>query len=395
MRRSRKLAPSLLSALMPAMMVAAGILSVCGCKLGTSKETLSRRTAYRIINPDEVSVERLGDGASAQIRFSTLEDAFCEVFYFAQDPSGTPTESSPARISCTGAPKSEFSETVTGIKAESVYNFGIFAWTAAGTKEKGEVLLVKEKPDSSGATRNKDGSFSEILFARFNLPLRTVEVQKARLDPPLGPQAILAKAGAELGCRPALDEVSGIGRAVTGKGGLSSMAMRGFATGEAVEHESRLTAVFNALQFGNPEWEWTYRTTERDNVLVKIRPPARLTAVEVSQRTRTGLAEVKLSDAEASIQLDPAYPLTVAWQWDNLPSTAFVHVRLGKGGEIGSLDCVFDPKAGRAAIDPSGFSGLASGRHSLVIELESLVFHGTSGWLTRSVDWRSIKLEKA
>ena len=376
-------------------LIPVAVALVCGCKLGTSKDTLNRRTTYRIINPDDVVVERLGDGTSAQIRFTTLDEAFCEVFYFAQDPSGTPTESSPARFPCTGAPKSEFSETISTLKAEAVYNFGIFAWTEAATREKGEVLLVKERPDGSGALRNKDGTFTEILFARFNVPLRTVEIQKARLDPPLGPQAILNKAGSELGCRPALDDVSGISRALVGKGGLSNMAMRGFATGEALEKDSRLTAVFNSLQFGNPEWEWTYKTAERDNVLVKIRPPARLTAVEVSQRTRTGLTEVKLSDAEASLPLDTGYPIAVAWQWDNLPATAFVHVRLGKSGETGSLDCVFDPKAGRASIDPSGFSGLRPGKHSLVIELESVVFHGTNGWLARSVDWRSIKLEKA
>ncbi|NDE13659.1 hypothetical protein EBZ80_01880 [bacterium] len=376
-------------------LIPVAVALVCGCKLGSSKDTLNRRTTYRIINPDGVSVERLGDGTSAQIRFTTQEQAYCEVFFFAQDPSGTPTESAPARLPCTGAPKSEFSETINALKAESVYNFGIFAWTEAGTKDKGEVLIVKERPDGSGALRNSDGTFAEILFARFNVPLRTVEIQKARLDPPLGPQAILTKAGSEFGCRPALDDVSGISRALVGKGGISNMAMRGFATGEATELDSRLTAVFNSLQFGNPEWEWTYKTTDRENVLVKIRPPGRLTAVEVSQKTRTGLSEVKLSDAEASIPLDPGYPLAIAWQWDNLPSTAFVRVRLGKGGETGSLECVFDPKAGRASIDVTGFSGLPSGKYSLVIELESLVFQGTTGWLARSVDWRSIKLEKA
>ena len=120
-----------------------------------------------------------------------------------------------------------------------------------------------------------------------------------------------------------------------------------------------------------------------------------MTSVEVSQRTRTALAEVKLSDAEASISLDTGYPLTVFWQWDNVPATSFVHVWIGKSGETGSVHCDFDPKSGRGSLTPETFSGLPPGKHSLVIELESIVFHAASGWLERAVDWRSLKLEKS
>ena len=378
------------------------ILAVCltfsACKLlGTQKNTVNQRTTYKIINPDEVVIDRLGDGTSAQIRFTTQEDALCELFYYSQDPAETPSESAPVRVACSGAEtaRAEFNETVAGIKSESIYNFGIFVWTVAGTKEQGEVLVVRERVNGSGAIRNRAGAYEQILLARFNVPLRTAEIQKARLDPPMTAQSMLGRSGANLGCGPSLDEQSWMSRATVGKGGLSGLAMRGFAFADATETESRLLASFNALQFGNPEWEWTYQTPEQNNVLVKIRPPGRLTSVEVSQRTRTALAEVKLSDAEASISLDTGYPLTVFWQWDNVPATSFVHVWIGKSGETGSVHCAFDPKSGRGSLTPETFSGLPPGKHSLVIELESIVFHAASGWLERAVDWRSLKLEKS
>lgn len=368
-----------------------------GCKLGTQPSTVNRRTSYKYLIPNEVAFTRLGDGTSVQIQFSTREDAYCEIFYYSQDPSGLPSEQAPVRSSCSGVdtPRSEFNETVTGINAETVYNFGIFVWTETDTKEKGEVLVIRESTGESGAVRNRNGEYEEILMARFNAPLRTAEIQRARLDPPMTASDIIGRSRSNLGCSPALDELTWTSRSGIGKGGLASLAMRGFATGEATEKDSRLLAVFNALQFGNPEWEWTYRTPDRENVLVKIRPPARLTSVEVSQRTRTTLPEVKLSDAEAFIPLDPGYPLTVAWQWENLPGNAFIHLRIGKAGETGSLYCTFDPKAGRASVEPVFFSGLPPGKQSLVLELESLVFHATTGWFVRSIDWRSIKLEKS
>lgn len=368
-----------------------------GCKLGSQPSTVNHRTSYKYLIPSEVAFTRLGDGTSVQIQFSTREDAFCEIFYYSQEPSGLPSEASPVRSSCRGGDtaRAEFNETVTGINAETVYNFGIFVWTAADTKEKGEVLLIRESTGESGAIRNRNGEYEEIMVARFNAPLRTAEIQKAHLDPPMAASEILGRSSSALGCTPAVDELSWTSRFASGKGGLASLAMRGFATGEAAEKDSRLIAVFNALQFGNPEWEWTYRTPVRENVLVKIRPPARLTAVEVSQRTRTVLSEVKLSDAEALIPFDSGYPLTVAWQWENLPANAFVHLRIGKAGETGSVRCTFDPKAGRASVEPVFFGGLQPGKQSLVLELESLVFHATTGWFVRSIDWRSIKLEKS
>ncbi len=373
------------------------VASFFGCKLGTQPSTVNHRTNYKYIIPSEVAFTRLGDGNSVQIQFSTQEDALCELFYYSQDPSGLPSESAPVRSPCSGGetPRTEFNETLTGIQAETVYNFGIFVWTPAGTKEKGEVLLIRESTGDSGAVRNRAGEYEEIMVARFNAPLRTAEIQMAHLDPPLSASAIVGRSNANLGCGPALDDLTWTTRSASGKGGLASLAMRGFATGEATEKDSRLIAVFNALQFGNPEWEWTYRTPVRENVLVKIRPPARLTAVEVSQRTRTSLPEVKLSDAEAVIPLDPGFPLSIAWQWESLPANAFVHLRIGRTGETGALRCAFDPKAGRASIDPVFLSGLQPGKQSLVLELESLVFQATTGWFVRSIDWRSIKLEKS
>ncbi len=368
-----------------------------GCKLGTRQNTVNHRTAYKFINPDDVSIARLGDGTSVQIQFTTKEDALCELFYYSQDPAGTPAESAPVRAPCSGGdtPRKEFHETLTGLSAEAVYNFGIFVWTTASSKEKGEVLLVRESTAGSGAIRNADGKYEEIMISRFNLPLRSAEIQKAHLDPPMTALELVGRSGSNLGCAPSLDDLAWTSRAVTGKGGLAALAMRGFATAEAVEADARLLATFNSLQFGNPEWEWTYRTPERDNVLVKIRTPARLTAVEVSQRTKVTLGDVKLADAEGSIPLESGYPLSVAWQWDNLPATSFVHLRLGKSGEIGAIHCVFDTKAGRATLDPAKFSGLSAGKQSFILELESVVFHATTGWLSRSVDWRSIKLEKS
>ena len=251
------------------------ILAVCltfsACKLlGTQKNTVNQRTTYKIINPDEVVIDRLGDGTSAQIRFTTQEDALCELFYYSQDPAETPSESAPVRVACSGAEtaRAEFNETVAGIKSESIYNFGIFVWTVAGTKEQGEVLVVRERVNGSGAIRNRAGAYEQILLARFNVPLRTAEIQKARLDPPMTAQSMLGRSGANLGCGPSLDEQSWMSRATVGKGGLSGLAMRGFAFADATETESRLLASFNALQFGNPEWEWTYQTPEQNNVFI-------------------------------------------------------------------------------------------------------------------------------
>jgi hypothetical protein len=368
-----------------------------GCKLGSQESRISRRSEYKILNPDPVSVDRIADGTSIQIRFTTKTPALCELFYFSQDPEGTPPESKPTRISCSKSEESrtEFNETVTGLDAETLYNFGIYVWSDGSPREKGEALIVREKSNNSGAIRLKDGTFSQILVARFNSTLRTVAFQRIGLEPPLKADAIMAKSLMATGCTPLLDQPNWTGRANQLPVGLTAFASRGFATAEGASSEKRIIAVFNTLQYGNPEWEWTYQTPERSNVLVKARPPGRLTAVEVFQSQRAAIPEVKLSDAETTIRLETNAPLNVSWQWDNLPAHARVHLSLGRPGDTGAVRCTFDPKSGRGAIPVENLAGLSPGKQTLMVELESISFQAFTGWLARSIDWRSIRVEKS
>jgi hypothetical protein len=376
-------------------------LAVCSglfaCKLGNRESLVNKRSEYQVLAPDSVLVERVGDGTSTQIRFVTKVAAFCEIFFYSQDPGGTPAESNPTRLPCSkeSEVRSEFNETVTGLAPEILYNYGIYVWSQDSARDKGEAIVVRERPDNSGAVRLKDGSWTEILVARFNAPLRTAAIQRIGLDPPLKADVIVSKSAPKNGCSPWLDQPHWTSRANLLGIGLSSFATRGFATAEGVASEKRITTVFNTLQFGNPEWEWTYQTPVQSNVLVKLRPPGKLTAVEIWQSQRTTLPEVKLSESDATVKLEGGMPLNISWQWDNLPSNAYLNVTIGRIGDIGAVRCTFDPKSGRGSVPAESLSALQTGKHQLQVELESISFQAVSGWLARAIDWRGLRIEKS
>jgi len=246
---------SLLMRSLIALTVAAGLLPV-GCKLGNRESLINKRSEYQVLVPDSVLVDRIGDGTSVQIRFTTKVAAFCELYFYSQDPDGEPSEAKPTRLPCSkeGESRTEFNETVTGLTAENLYNFGVYVWAQESPREKGEAIVVRERLDNSGAVRLKDGTWSEILVARMNAPLRTAAFQRISLDPPLKADAIIARSTVNTGCSPLLDQPHWTGRSTSLGVGLSSFATRGFATAEGAATDQRITAVFNSLQIGNPEW---------------------------------------------------------------------------------------------------------------------------------------------
>lgn len=378
------------------MISALAACSVASCKVGLRQDLESRRSHYKILLPDSTRFERLGDGTSAQLRFKTTEPVRCELFYYAQDPTQQPTKEAPEKAKCGGAEaKSDFNETILKLREDVLYNVGVYVWPADGAEAKGEALVIRERFSSGGAVRSPDGNFESILMARFNVQLGAIAVHRVQLEPPLPVSEITGKIVPQTGCGPSLAGPSWLTRSTAATVGIDALAFRGYATANATSSGNRLLASFESIQFGNPEWEWTYQTRDQGSVLVKIRTPGRLTGVELASAANGALIETDLSKGISSTQLNSQRPLIIRWQWENLPDKAFVKVRIGKPGSAGSIFCVFPAKAGQGEIDSFRVSGLQNGVQAMTVELESLSFQAFNGWLARSVDWRTINLEKS
>jgi len=375
------------------------VATLCGCFLFPSKKSGKKKGSAELIERESIYVDRVGDGTSAILKFRTTRPASCELNIYSQDENVEPKKDSPRQVACSAtAPTQEFSEQLKDLRADVLYFIAISVWPEGSTRDFSTTLVVKEQPGGSNATGEGqgDGKFRSLVVARFNAPVRTAEIHRYSFPEPADMAQVRARIVRTEGCAGKVPELVGPFTEADPDIKLTNLETRGFAAGAAAAHPNfpeRMRMYFNALQFGNPEWEWAYKTGDASHLL-KSRSAARFTGVEVASNAKQVLGEAQLARGEDPLSIDASRPLRLSWQWENLPDLAWVTTQIGRSDDDKGVYCTFEAKRGTGEIPAPLLSALRSGRHRLVVQLDSTQLLATKGWLIRSVDWRSTRIDK-
>ena len=374
--------------------------AVSSCFLFEKKKKSSKSAAASLIDKDSIYVDRVADGSSALIKFNTFRDAYCELAVYSQDEKGVPQKASPEVTKCSGdeAARKEFREQVKNWRSDTLYFIEIRAWVDKNNPSARETLVVKENVDGSTIDPGAvfDGKYRETYVMRFNAPLRTAEVHRHVFAVPIDSSGIKAATAKTPGCSGTIPDNRGVFSSADPLLKIKSLGSKGFAQGAAEAHPNfaeRLRFNFNTLQYPNPEWEITWDLEGKSQSL-KLRSAARFTTVEATSVKKLTLGEAQLATPEEALTLEAGKPMTLAWQWENLPEDAFVTAQIGRTGQEKSVYCVFEAKKGTGEIPWANLEPLASGLQVVLIQLETTQFFATKSWIAQQTDWRSMRIEK-
>jgi len=374
--------------------------SLSSCFLFESKKKTKKSSGLSLIDKESIYIDRIGDGSSALIKFNTYRDAFCELAIYAQGETSTPTRDSPQVTTCSGADaaRKEFRELVKDWRSDTLYYIEIRAWLDQANPSARESLVVKERPNESGAGPDSpfDGTYSETYVMRFNAPLRTAEIHRHVFPVAIDSDGIKAATAKKIGCTNSVPENRGAFSAADPLLKIKSLGSRGFAQGTGEAHPNltdRMRFNFNTLQYANPEWEFTFDLDGKSQSL-KLRPAPRFTSVEATSGKKITLGEAQLATPETPLPLENGKNLTFLWQWENLPEGAVVTAQIGRTGQEKSVYCVFEAKAGKGEIPWSSLQTLPAGLQVVLVQMETTQFFATKSWIAQSVDWRSTRIEK-
>jgi hypothetical protein len=372
-------------------------LVTSGCFLFPAKKAGKGGAQATLIDRESIYIDRVGDGSSAILKFKTARPALCELGLYNQDENAEPKKDTPRIIPCSdGTPRQEFSEQLKELRSDYLYYVTITMWTPETTKDLGETIVVREQPGDplDGAPQSGDGKFRSLVVTRFNAPVRTAEVHRFSFPEPVDIGTVRERLARAPGCRAQPLPVEAAFNEADQRLGLVSVSTRGFGSATAKAHpvhDNRLRLYFNALQYGNPEWEWTFESDGTSQML-KARSASRFTGLEISSNAKISLAEGTLAKQEGLLAIDVSKPLKLLWQWENLPDNAWVSAQVRSPEK--SLSCIFEAKTGVGEIPAELLTTLPNGTHRILVQLESWQLLAGKSWLIRSVDWRTARIEK-
>lgn len=354
-----------------------------------------------LIIREGIYFDRLGDGDTARLQFKTTRPAVCELSFYSREAGGTPTKEKPEVISCSGQDRArqEFTEQLTGLRADTLYDVVISAWELSNGKAKSESVLVRESSGNPNAvaTGGKSELFKELFVARFDLPLRTAEVHRTVLESPIDVAGIKSRLTRKVGCQQGAPPPPAAFREAHKDLSLTNLATRDLASGTAQPHPNspgRVQLTYGSLNDGVDKWTLLYQLNGKD-VAVPIRPISRLINVEMESASVLSLDQGGLSSSPDTLKLDAKKPLKISWTTgSNLLELSYVAVQIGRPENDKLIYCLFPAVQRTASIDSKLLQTLEDGPHIVQVELASNQIWVKDGWLATLYDWRSAQIEK-
>ena len=226
------------------------------CLIKNKKNNDGRTGASGVFDIQSFIITRTSGKTAAVVQFNTARPLVCAMDIYSQDPNQEPKQQNPMKYNCPGtAPAATFKETIPGLSPNILYFYRIFAWDAGTTRDKAEVIVVRELPSNSVDTLvDPDGKFREVFVSRIDLPLKTDEVHRHLLAGATSPQDLRTSVSRPFGCKAGeLPPVANMGVADS-ELRISSIATRGFASASAQPHlnyPERAKLAFSSFQFSD------------------------------------------------------------------------------------------------------------------------------------------------
>ena len=245
-------------------------------------------------------ISRTAGGSTALVQFAAGRPILCSFDIYAQRPDQEPKEGAPKVVPCTNSQASSaIKETIPGLRADTLYFFRVTAWSADSTKEKGEILVVKESPFGADSTVlvEPDGRFRDVMVSRIDIPLKTTEVHRHVFPGSTSSQDLRAILARPQGCKAGPVPSPGDIETADLDFRAANVATRGFASGSAQPHinyRERVKIITNTLQFAD-RWEWVFDIFGKtQNFFAKA--PSQLQSVDVKSKNSFALKSSRLRE---------------------------------------------------------------------------------------------------
>jgi hypothetical protein len=370
-----------------------------GCFLKKKKSSGKGSGKAELVDRQSIFFDRIGVGETGQLKFKTKKPALCELTLYAQEAGIEPTKDKPKVTACSGTDaRAEFTEALEGLRTDALYFVVIRAWEAAESKEKGDVVTVREGQDPKAViTPGGDGKLKDLLVARLDVPLKTAEVHRHSFADATDVATIRTQLTRKEGCTQGVPDKDGPFREAAPDVAIANLATRDFAAGTAGPHPDypgRLLLTYPSLNDGLDKWSLYYQLNGQD-FAVTARSLARILNMEMESTSIMAFEAPQLAEAADPLKIDPTKPLKISWTLGGGPRPlAYMAVMIGRPDYEKSIVCVFKADQRTASIDPALLQGLDDGRHVLLAELASSQIWAKEGWLVTTYDWRSGRIEK-
>lgn len=381
------------------LVVACGTMTACLVK--NKKNYEGRTGSGGTFDSQSFIITRTTGKTTAVVQFNTARPLLCAIDVYSQDASQEPKQESPLKYNCPATvPVAAFRETIAGLNPSYLYFYRVFAWDADKTKDKAEIIIVKELPSNSVDTLvEADGKFRNLFISRVDLPLKSDEVHRHLLAASTSPQDLRTKITRPIGCRAGelrmIEDLAAADQDLR----LSSVATRGFAAATAQPHlnyRERLKLSFSSFQFSD-RWEWVFDIAGKTQSFF-AKPGPKLNSVEVTSVVKINIQGSGLADPESPVlTLDSTKSLNLIWKADPPLDISRFIFQVGKKSSEGTFHCVFDLKDGQGIVESSWLASLPKGKHPAIATVEShqlQVEQNTGAWLLTSYDWKSAGVEK-
>lgn len=358
--------------------------------------------ASSLIARDSIFMDRIGDGDSARLTFKTKIAAQCAMAFYSQDQNGTPTKDQPTVVPCAqGDARTEFVEELKGLQTDTLYYVLLTAWEGGSTKEHGDLVTIKETPNSSSVITpggEGDGLFRDLMVARLDIPLGVAEVHRHAFDQPTDAASIKTKLNRTIGCQQGVPTKDAPFRDAAKDIVIQNLATRDFAAGNAAAHPDypgRLQLTYPSVNEGVQRWTFLYTLNGKD-ILVPIRPIRTIVNMEMeSGDAIMNFDKPQLADAVDPLKIDPTKVLKFSWTTENQPQeTAYVTVQIGRPDYDKSIYCIFPADKLSGEVDAKLLQNLDDGKQVVLAEMASNQLWVKDGWLVTVYDWRSGRIEK-
>lgn len=369
------------------------------------KAKRSKKGAAGLIDKQNIYTSRASYGTTLVLAFKTQKDALCEFSIWSQAESvncATPSDTQKIKIyTCpTDKPRTDFQESIEGLKSDVLYCIDIAAWENGSNKTKSEKVLVKETPGSTSGNTTSDGKFRDLLVARVDVPLRTAEIHRHVFSGPAEIGDINNTIQRKTGCQKGFPDPLTIFSAADPTVGISGLATRGFASGQAIPNPhfaERYKLLFNSIQ-PQDSWEWTYTAAGKSYQFIAP-PVSALSKSTVASSNSLTLSESSLGKSGDTLTIDPEKKLDLTWEVKNPKDNNFISVQIGSSSQQTFLYCLFPAAQNSGSIEAELLKELPAGKHALFVQLESFeleMFPGTAqpSWILATYDWKKGNIEK-
>jgi hypothetical protein len=320
-------------------------------------------------------MERTSNSADAIVRFRTTKP---------------PPGNSALQLCTNRDPKQEFVETIPNLERGKLYNVQVSAWEQGSDRSKAVKLLIKEQAVNQ-----------ELMFARINLPLRTMDIYRSVQAKSSPEQLLQGLRERERKCTKGGDvQLNESIFPIDKSARVQSLIAKGLISGTAIANEAdgARFVVNDADRPRNSDFEFQYKVAGSSGRIAGSGIAMLASAKATSEESIT-FPDPQLTVAErVSIRLNKSRPFRFEWNLRQPDSAGFITVQLGYAGQNSYIYCVFDAKAGSGDVPQDLMKDLPSGKHDMAIsavsfQLSPLTDSSLVPWIISIHDWRIARFQ--